>query len=135
MQHFDSGTILAIIFLAIVAVAWIYSKVRRHQALSWPTADGRVESCEAKFESTGYDPETHITTKKWVVRMKYSYAVEGTTYSGNFRRNFNQQEDAEEWMVDFKAGQPLIIRYSPKNHSSSELFEKEQPEKALRQAS
>jgi Protein of unknown function (DUF3592) len=135
MQHFDSGTILAIVFLALVAIAWIYSKVRRHQAHSWPAADGKVESCEAKFESTGYDPETHITTKKWVARMKYSYAVEGATHSGNYRRNFNEEEDAQEWMVDYKAGQALIIRYHPKNHASSEFFEKEQPWQALKAAS
>lgn len=134
MQHLDIGTILAIIFLTLVAVAWIYSKIRRHQAHSWPTADGKVESCEMKFESTGYDPETHISTKKWVVRMKYSYIVEGTAHSGQARRSFNGQEDAEEWAVDFKPGQALIIRYSPKKHSSSELFEKEQPGKALKQA-
>src|SRR5579859_1000612 len=121
-MHFDTGTMLAIIFLALVATGWIYSKIRRHQAHSWPSADGKVESCEAKWESTGYDPNTHITSHKWVVRMKYSYAVEGKTYSGNYRRNFNQEEDAQEWMVDFKTGQALIIRYHPKTHSSSELF-------------
>jgi hypothetical protein len=133
-MHFDTGGILAAIFLALVAVVWIYGKVRRHKAHSWPTAEGKVESCQAKYEATGFDSNTHITTKKWVVRMKYSYQVEGTTHSGNYLRQFNRQEKAEEWMVDFKVGQPLIIRYQPKNHLSSELFEKEQPAKELRPA-
>lgn len=134
MQHLDTGTIVAVIFLVLVGALWIYSKVRRHQARSWPTANGKVESCETKYETTGYDPETHISTKKWVVRMNYSYTVEGTTHSGQARRSFNGQEDAEEWEVDFKPGQALIIRYSAKKHSSSELFEEDQAGKGLKAA-
>lgn len=133
-MHFDTGTILAIIFLALLAALWIYGKVRRHKAHSWPTAEGRVESCESKYETTGFDPNTHITTRKWVVRMKYSYLVEGKTYSGSYLRQFNRQEKAEEWMSDFNVAQALIIRYHPKTHSSSELFEKEQPGRELKTA-
>lgn len=133
-MHYDVGTILAIIVLVLFAIAWIYNKVRRHQAHSWPTAEGKAESCEAKYEATYYDVNTHVTTKKWVVRMKYSYAVEGTIYSGNYRRDFNEEEDAQQWMVDYKAGQALMIRYHPKHHASAELFEKEQPWQALKAA-
>jgi hypothetical protein len=83
---------------------------------------------------TGMDPNTHIETKAWVVRMNYSYTLEGTTYSGRVRHNFNSSDRADDWMSDFPEGRALIIRYNPKKASDSEVFEKEQPEMTFKQA-
>jgi|SRR5579864_578471 len=127
--------VAALIALGLGLALWIYTKIKRHRAHIWPTVEGKVVSSEVKYEMTGMDPNTHIETKAWVVRMNYSYTLEGTTYSGRVRHNFSSRDRADDWISDFPEGRALIIRYNPKKHSDSELFEREQPEKALRQAS
>lgn len=76
--------------------AW--SWLRRGRAVSWPVAEGRIESVEVS------KPTFAFTTKSgyYVAELGYSYSIAGTRHSGRYRREFPSEGEAEEFVRDLQ---------------------------------
>lgn len=96
--------------------AW--SWLRRGRAVSWPVAEGRIESVEVS------KPTFAFTTKSgyYVAELGYSYSIAGTRHSGRYRREFPSEGEAEEFVRDLQ-DRAVAVHYNSTSPSSSALLE------------
>ena len=79
----------------------------------WPTTGGEILATEVRSSSsdgnTSYSP-----------RVRYEYAVDGTTYVSSAIRvggggpSFDSRSAAQSWLDDIEAKEPIAVRYDPK---------------------
>jgi hypothetical protein len=107
------------VWLAIIAAGWLkplWRRVQHSRAKSWPITTGQIESVtvnESKFRrrSSAYTAE-----------LGYSYSVSGKVEDGLYKREFNSEEEAWEFVRDLK-GKPVAVHYNPDKPSASTLSE------------
>lgn len=80
---------------------------RRQSARHWPMTYGRIEVAIACDEQN-----------KWFSDLSYSYSVGGEYYSGTFRLNAKNEDEADRQVLAWR-NQTLSIRYSPKDPTIS----------------
>jgi hypothetical protein len=109
------------VWLAFILAGWaapLWRWLQRRKASGWPAAEGRIESVEIT------KPNFSFTTKRgnYVAQLGYSYSIAGSTYSGQYKRQFPTGREAEEFVRDLQ-GKPVAVHYNPNNPSSSALLE------------
>ncbi len=96
----------------------LYSYYRGHQALSWPTVEGRLEACHLKEKS-----DSDSTT--WEVNVRYSYSVAGQEFEGQrlaFGYSASSAHEAHKGIYEkLKSASVVTIRYQPDNPGDSVL--------------
>jgi hypothetical protein len=118
----QQNIVLAVILvvLAVAAGLFVRWRIKLRQARTWPTAAGQVDSTLVRLQSTGQNQS------KFFAYVQYSYGVQGTAYSGSLNRSFMIKGSADKWVGKYATGQPLKIRYNPKDAKDSMVFEDEQ---------
>ena len=96
----------------------LYSLRASRLAKDWPTAEGKVVSCEIKTSS-----DSEGTTYRAVV--KYSYAVAGRTYQGD-RIAFGYAGDSrhsthQDIVERLSSAKTVLVRYDPAEAARSVL--------------
>lgn len=101
---------------------WILQRRKYRLAASWPVQMGHLESSRVVLESGGGQPGAAA----YYAELRYSYAVQGTRYSGFVRRRFIRKQSAEGWTRRFTNSDMLTVRYSPNTPADSVLREEDQ---------
>jgi hypothetical protein len=120
----QDNIVMAISFILVAAfvVFWLLKRVKLRRAKSWPTEVGRVESTAVVLKSGG----GQAGAAAYFAELKYSYTVQGHTYSGGLSRRFILRGRADKWIRRYTTHQPLSIRYNPAKANDSVLFDREQ---------
>ena len=81
----QDNIVMAISFVVVAAfvVFWLVKRAKLWRAQSWPIGVGRVESTAVVLKSGGGQPGAAA----YYAELKYSYTVQGHTYSGGLSRN------------------------------------------------
>jgi hypothetical protein len=116
-------SILCILAGVVVFGRWILQRRKYRLAASWPVELGRLESSRVVLSTSGGQPGVAAA---YYAELKYSYAVQGTSYSGLARRRFIRKESAESWVQRFTTSNMLTVRYSPDAPADSVLREEDQ---------
>ena len=121
----------AYFWLAAIAVGYLKRAWRRWQlgrATSWPLAEGRVELTDVG-EKNWWDLSANFNLRtlsarsaRNVAALGYSYSVAGTIYSGTYKQEFEEEEDAWEFARRLK-GSVIKVQYNPNKPSVSVLSE------------
>ena len=120
MTSNDFWFALSLIGAAGFAAYWLFQRVRRRRARTWPRETGRVNSTTIRLERRGDYQSVHVA------EVSYSYAIGAQSYSGQLRRTFLLRGRAEKWIDGYREGAPVSIRYNAKDARDSLLFEDEQ---------
>ena len=106
-----------IAFGAVFAAPGIYYALRATRLRTWPSAPGRIVSCELTWDTGGQ----HIQLRP---KVRYAYAVQGKSYEGT-------QLTMADWLYTtgivqarsyarrFPVGKDVSVYYEPENHSKS----------------
>ena len=116
------------LFFGLAAIVAGYAKpvwrwLQRNRATGWPITPGRIELVdvdEKKWFPSSASFRGH--SAKHIVKLGYSYSIAGTTYSGTYKRDFEVEEEAWEFVRDLKGG-VVAVHYNPKKPSISVLSE------------
>jgi hypothetical protein len=116
------------VYFWLAATAAGYAKplwrwLQRNRATNWPLAQGRIESVDVNdkkwfFQSASFRGRS----AKHVAELEYSYSVAGATYSGTYKRQFEVEEEAWEFLRELKGG-VVTVHYNSKKPSVSILSE------------
>jgi hypothetical protein len=109
------------VWLAFLLAGWLVPLrrwLKQRRAASWPVAEGRIESVEIT------KPNFSFTTKRgnYVAQLGYSYSIAGSTYSGQYKRQFPTEQEAEEFVRDLQ-GKPVAVHCNSNRPSRSALLE------------
>jgi hypothetical protein len=113
---------ISIVVVATAAVFWLLKRMKLRRARSWPSEVGRVESSSVRLESGGGQPGSAA----YYAELKYSYTVQGRSYSGGLRRRFILKGRADKWIGKYSSGNPLTVRYNANKVEDSLLLESDQ---------
>jgi hypothetical protein len=113
---------LAVAFCAGLA-QFYWRRSQRSKAVHWPFAEGRVEVADVG-ERAWWDLAMNLQGRspRNVAALGYSYSVAGTVYSGTYKREFEDENDAWDFARKFK-GRAVSVQYNPEKASRSVLFE------------
>ncbi len=117
----QDNIVMAISFVVVAAfvVFWLLKRAKRRRAQSWPTEVGHVESTAVVLKSGGGQPGAAA----YYAELKYSYTVEGQTYSGGLSRRFILKGRADKWIAQYGNSDPLTVRYNPAKAKDSVLLD------------
>ena len=104
----QDNIVMAISFILVAAfvVFWLLKRAKLRRARSWPSEVGRVESTAVVLRSGGGQPGAAA----YYAELKYSYTVQGQTYSGGLSRRFILKGRADKWIGKYTNHQALSIR-------------------------
>ena len=106
-------------FVGAVVVFWLLKRAKLRRAHNWPTEVGHVESTAVVLKSGGGQPGAAA----YYAELKYSYTVQGQTYSGGLSRRFILKGRADKWIAKYANGEPLTVRYNPGKAKDSVLLD------------
>jgi len=117
----QDNIVMAISFVVVAAfvVFWLLKRAKLRRAHHWPTEVGHVESTAVVLKSGGGQPGAAA----YYAELKYSYTVEGQTYSGGLSRRFILKGRADKWIAKYGNSDPLTIRYNPAKAKDSVLLD------------
>jgi len=117
----QDNIVMAISFVVVAAfvVFWLLKRAKLRRSQSWPTEVGRVESTAVVLKSGGGQPGAAA----YYAELKYSYTVQGQTYSGWLSRRFILKGRAEKWIARYGNNDPLTVRYNPAKARDSVLLD------------
>lgn len=109
--------ILFIVFWLIGAVGKLRARWRLSQAKNWPLVTGSIESANSQLvaERGGATP---------VLRVSYSYQVDGEWYAGTGIVRFADEDQACEFTHEAR-GKKLDVNVNPSNPAESALTEQQ----------
>lgn len=112
------------VYFWLVAVATGYARpvwrwLQRNRATSWPITEGRIELVDVD-EKRWFSLSTSFRGRsaKYIANLGYSYSVAGTNYAGTYKREFEVEEEAWEFVRGLKGG-VVTVQYNPKKPSAS----------------
>jgi hypothetical protein len=115
-----SSILIVALFLSLAGMPWLFRQARYLQTRNWPTVPGVVESAWVSLEQ-------FRQSRFFKGKLAYSYSVNNQHFTGEIERNFRDSEaKANAWVAQFSHGQPVEIRYSPKNSANSSFDERNQ---------
>jgi len=106
--------------------AWRRSRLSG--ATSWPVVEGRVELTNVGERnwwdlSANLNPRSlSVHSARNVAALGYSYSFSGTVYSGTYKQEFEEEEDAWEFARRLKSS-VIKVQYNPNKPSVSVLPE------------
>ncbi len=112
----NTPPIATLVWCGLIAVLlarsiWVSVRalLRARVAESWPTAEGRIETCYVTTVSGG---ETNPT--RYYPVLQYSYVVKSERYSGSFSlAEWNRDQDAAGEVGRGWVGDRIRVRYRP----------------------
>jgi hypothetical protein len=103
--------------LAVAAVAvigrgfWLY-----RASLTWPTAHGSITRLDVERKRNASGP---------YFRATFSYEFldpNGKRFCGSWYKNFSSELEARDFAArELPLGKPVVVRFNPRNHASSDL--------------
>jgi hypothetical protein len=108
---------IIIAIFRLLPAAWRH--LRQARASGWPTALGYVESAKVLEAGPGSYPRKNGSSS-YGAEIGYSYSIAGTIEGGWYRRDFQSDEEAREF-VRTSPGKPVLVHYNPNKPSMSEL--------------
>lgn len=108
-----------------------YDAYRTYQARGWPTADAEILSSDVERVFVGRRKGGHA----WFPRIRYSYTVEGRTYSGSrvgvaedsllvrfkFDSGGYNHKNATAIANRYPVGAQVAVKYNPEHHEEAVL--------------
>ena len=117
--------LLLLISMALVGRR-LLNAIREHRAANWATADGSVTTTNVKVIRADHNELA-------LAELGYSYRVDGEYYSGYYKRQFVDEQEA--WtFADESQGKPVLVRYRPRKPQVSVLRVADQPVRFNRQS-
>jgi len=114
------------VWLLLFAGGWIkqfYDAQRRKKAADWPTVTGRIDAAEIppqkKVLGISLSPANR---RPCPAELRYSYSVDGQSYSGKLNQNLPNSAAAQEFIRDLN-GMPVTVHYDPHRASISRLLD------------
>jgi hypothetical protein len=104
-----------IMLVAVVAMPLI-SWWRKLRTQSWPAVQGKIVDTAIH--------ERPVQSGIWTADLVYSCKVEGQVHAGRYKRNFDNLEEAQEFVRGLK-DRSIAIHYCPSNPSHSALDEQD----------
>jgi hypothetical protein len=109
---------MAFPFAAFFAAQAMFNQARAKASRAWPTAPGKVESCEQRRRSTR-------TGTVYQLALSYSYEVGGFEYQGH-SAEFGPSWVANESLIDelarkYPAGTAVTVHFDPTDPQTSVL--------------
>jgi hypothetical protein len=81
----------------------------------WPTVTGVV-----------FTRHVGQTERLWVAEVTYSYCAAGDYWSGEMRRPFALERDADDYATAHPNGSPVVVRYNPGSPGQSVVLAEDQ---------
>lgn len=106
-----------IIALRPLTGAWhaLQDRFRGAGTSDWPTATGTVFMCQI---SEG--------DKMWLALITYAYSAQGEYWSGEMRRHFAVERDADSYAAAHPKDSPIVVRYNPTQPGKSVVLAEDQ---------
>ena len=103
IEEFFRELALLVAFVLLVS-SWFLLKrslgfIRSIRAVSWPTAEGRIETANVQTFS-----------EQALAEVGYSYLVEANRYSGYFSQQFADEQQAWDYVEGLR-GRAVLVRY------------------------
>lgn len=115
-------------WLMAVLAGWVpplWRWLRRQQAHSWPSANGRIESTSVEKKRQFFPfNSSRNGSLPYVADLAYSYSVAGEMYATHYRKEFPTRAEAEEFIRDLEH-RPVTVVYNPQNPHKSTLLDEE----------
>jgi hypothetical protein len=111
----------ALVLVGIVAVALRglpWDRLKKLNARSWPTCQGRIEFGTVIEHRTRY-------FSYYSGQLSYSYSVSGEYYSGFHDKLFFRASSAERFITELK-GKPAFVRHKPNRADVSTILKEDQ---------
>jgi hypothetical protein len=114
------------VWLAFLLGGWLLSLWRwlqREQAKSWPATSASIDSASIA------EPKRFLgltlqqnRSRTYVAVLAYSYNLSGSVFSGQYKRTFASEAEAQDFLRDLQ-GQPVTVQYNPNKPARSFLLE------------
>lgn len=124
------GGFLALVFGGIGV--WAVVQARRgqqkaHAAQGWPSAPGAI--VEARVSRNSHEDSDGDTHYSYSPRLKYTYTVQGQTYTGSqitfgFQKSYNSESSAAAVLQRYPVGGQVMVIYDPHNPAEAALERK-----------
>lgn len=112
-----------LVLIAVFQSKPIWKWIQRNREKSWPLANGKIESVDVNKSKASFIPTTsRSNSPTYDAEVGYSYAVNGNTEAGTYKRVFGSEEDAWEFLRELK-GRSVSVHYNPNKPSASALSE------------
>lgn len=113
------------VWLAFLAAGWassLWKRRRARRSSAWPIAQAHIESAEIDERKVlgvrlGRNRKDSI-----VARLSYSYSMAGSVYSGQYERQFSDQDEASEFIRDLP-DKTVVVHYDPAKPTTSSVDE------------
>jgi hypothetical protein len=106
-------------FILITPLKFLWERVQRHRLGSWPVTMGQINDASVGkadyWASAGWGKRA-----RYKAVLLYSYSWGGASYSGSFKRFFESEHEALQFIHDLK-GKPVSVHYNPNKPSASGL--------------
>jgi hypothetical protein len=125
----DPSTVELVLSATVIAAAaglWTRGRYRKRAALRWPVTQGKVLWTTVAYQGGG-DPGS----SRYVAHVRYTYAVQSETFSGDFKKAFMRRDSADKWAGAYPSGRQLLVRYKAARIGDSILLEEEQAAPAV----
>lgn len=118
--------LIVYVWIALLVGGWakhFYDSRQRKKSASWPTVAGRIEAAEIPPQRTflGLTLAPRGRSRS-SAELRYSYSVEGQSYRGKFKRDYQGMAAAQEFIRDLQ-GLPVTVHYDPEKASVSVLLD------------
>jgi len=109
----------AFLLFGLLKPAWVW--FRREQAKSWPTASARIDSAHIAGPKRFLSLALRRTNTLDAI-LAYSFHLSGQEFRGEYRRTFDSEPEAHEFLRDLQ-GQHVPVQYDPDKPARSALLE------------
>jgi hypothetical protein len=113
------------VWLGLIAAGWLkplWRWIQRNRAKSWPLTTGQIVSATVDESKPFFVSTPRRGSTVYVAELGYSYSVVGHTEASFYKREFNTEEEAWEFLRDLK-GKPIAVHYNPNKPATSTLSE------------
>lgn len=114
------------VWLALTAAGFVkplWRRLKRSRAQNWSSAPGRIELVDARQPKVlFFFVPSKDSSANHLAELKYSYSLEGNSFTGRYEREFPTEWEAWEFLRDLQ-GKSVTVSVNPLNPSSSTLSE------------
>ncbi len=97
--------------LGLAAIQKLWTGWRTSRTQTWPITYGQIVSSEASKSDQNF-----------ILKVHYKYRIDGEPYSGEFKKKFEDMDQAELW-ADALRDKQIAVHYDPRKLRRSQLRE------------
>lgn len=97
--------------LGLAAIQKLWTGWRTSRTQTWPVTHGQIVSSEASKKDQNF-----------ILKVHYKYSIDSEPYSGEFKKKFDDMDQAELW-ADALRKKQIAVHYDPRKLRRSQLWE------------